>query len=283
MNESRDDFLAGSGFAAEQNRRLGLGDLCRALQDVVPLRRSPDDARVLGPGVELLRQRLHARLEPLGTRLRVGNLTRRLGQLLVRHGQRHVIRDPPGDRHVVSRERAGVLRPEREPHVLVARARQHDQKRSESGRHDALAQIDRLDDRQRRRREVVDDDESFVGLRVVRFDEAGQPLELVGRRCLDQNLPAPIVEHHRQQIVREHLVRDLGYLWKHVPDVEHGGDCPQQLYGVVDGGSAVSGRHGQNPVPAPGRKRPRGAGVGSGTTFDPWSAIDSPAVSGGAS
>jgi len=44
----------------------------------------------------------------------------------------------------------------------MPRARQDDQQRSESGCHHAFPQIVRLDNRQRGRREVVDDDAAVV-------------------------------------------------------------------------------------------------------------------------
>src|SRR5207249_1449723 len=113
-------------------------------------------------------------------------------------------------------------RPETEAHVLMAGARQHQEERSKSRREDLLAQIDRIDDRQRGGREVVDDQIALVGLRVVGLHETRQGWQLVGRRRLDENSSPAVVKHHRQEIVTDYLVGDLGHLGKYGADVEHG-------------------------------------------------------------
>ena len=133
-----------------------------------------------------------------------------------------------------------LLRPEPQPHVLLACAREHDQERPISGSHHAFAQIGRLHNRQRCRREIVHDHKPIIGLEVVRFDDAGQLRELISRCRLDQNLPAPILEHHREAIVGKYLIRDLGYLREHRSDVEHTGNRAQQLDRAFDAGRAFA-------------------------------------------
>ncbi len=100
MDEPRDDFLAGAGLAGEQHGRVGRRDLRRLLQHVAPFRGFADDAD-LSPGFELLGEQLHPRFEPLGAGLRLGGLSCRFDELLVRDRERDVIRDParqPADR-----------------------------------------------------------------------------------------------------------------------------------------------------------------------------------------
>jgi hypothetical protein len=59
---------------------------------------------------------------------------------------------------------------------------------------------------------------------VVFLGEAAQPVELVGRRCFDQNLSVAIVKHHRQQIVCDDAVRDFRHLREDCANVQHGRD-----------------------------------------------------------
>jgi hypothetical protein len=64
------------------------------------------------------------------------------------------------------------------------------------------------------------------------------------------------VEHHRQQIASEYLVRDFGHLLEHGADVEDRGNRTQELYRTLDVRRVLSISHGWNPTPAPGRITP---------------------------
>jgi hypothetical protein len=101
-------------------------------------------------------QRLDARLEPLGARVRLGDLPCRCGKLLVRHGQRDMIGNPPRLGQVLAGECARMLRPEAESKSLIPGTSQHDQARTKAGSKEAFAQVVRLDDEKIGRREVVD-------------------------------------------------------------------------------------------------------------------------------
>ncbi len=235
MDEAGDHFLACARFTRQQYRRLGLRHLSRFPQGVHPLGRLADDGRAAGLRFELFDHGLQPRFEPLGTGLRLGYLARRVGELFVRDRQRHVIGDTARDRHILWSERVRALRPETEPHFLIARACEHREERAIPGRDDAVPEIGRLDDRQRRRCEVVDDDEAVLRLGLVGLDEPGHVREPIAGGHLDQDLPA-IVEHHRQQIVRQYLVRDLGNLWEDGADVEDARDRAQELHRAFDAG-----------------------------------------------
>jgi hypothetical protein len=67
----------------------------------------------------------------------------------------------------------------------------------------------------------------------VGLDETRRLGESIRGCDLDQDLPA-IVEHHRQQIVRQHFVRDLRNPREHGADVEDVGDRPQQFHRGFD-------------------------------------------------
>ena len=93
MDESGDDFLAGAGLTGHEHGRVRLRDLGRLLQHLVPFRGFAHDAD-LSLRFELLREHLHPRFEPLGACLRLGGLSFRFDELLVRDRQRDVICDP---------------------------------------------------------------------------------------------------------------------------------------------------------------------------------------------
>ena len=131
----------------------------------------PDDARVSVLRRELFDQRLHPRFEVLGARVRLRHFTRRVGQLLVRDGQRDVVGNATGHRDILDPERTHALRPEPEAHLLVARTSDDDEERTIPGRNDPLTKVGRLDDSQRCRREIVDDDEAVLRPGVVGLDE----------------------------------------------------------------------------------------------------------------
>jgi len=60
--------------------------------------------------------------------MRFGHLAGRLGELLVRDRERHVIGNPPRGRHVLRGERGRLSRPESQTHLLITRAREDAQK-----------------------------------------------------------------------------------------------------------------------------------------------------------
>jgi hypothetical protein len=49
------------------------------------------------------------------------------------------------------------------------------------------------------------------------------------RGSLQHDLSLPVVERHRQQVVRQHFVRDFRHTREHGADIEDAGDRPQQL------------------------------------------------------
>ena len=113
MDEPGDDFLAGAGLTGHEHGRVRLRDLGRLLQHVAPFRGFAHDAD-LSFRFELLREHLHPRFEPLGACLRLGGLSFRFDELLVRHRKRDVIRDPACHRQIALFERPRPLRPEGE-------------------------------------------------------------------------------------------------------------------------------------------------------------------------
>jgi hypothetical protein len=55
------------------------------------------------------------------------------------------------------------------------------------------------------------------------------------------------VEHHRQEIVSEYLVRDFGHLWEYGADVKNRGNRTQQLDRALEVGLILGIGHGWNP------------------------------------
>lgn len=178
---------------------------------------------------------LYARFQMLGACACLGRLPSRVGQLLVRDGKRHVVRDPPRNRHVARVERAEPLRPERERNLLLVSLAPHEHQRSEAGGPCPFPEIDGLDHVEGFGLEVVQNQE-----RLAAFAESPPESDarmrqdaLVG--CgLHQRFPFAIVERHRQSIVRKGLARDLGNLGKYLANVEDRGEGAQQLVGRFD-------------------------------------------------
>jgi hypothetical protein len=215
---------------------------------------------VFRPRVQFRGQRLDARLEPLGAPVRLGHLTCRCGKLLVRHGQRDMICNPPRCGQVLAGECVRTLRPEAESNSLIPGTSHHDQARTKASGKEAFAKVVRLDDEKIGRREVVDQHKALFRLAVVHSPDPREPGERVGRRRLDQDLTMIIVERHRQQIVRHDLRRNLGHLRKDGTDVEDCCNRAAQLDGAFQVGRVFGGRHCCTPLP--GRKMPRGVRVG---------------------
>jgi hypothetical protein len=133
VNEAGDDFLPGARLAGEQHGRVRGGYLSGGLQDPLPLFRRTHDALVARARVELARERAHARFQSLRAGLCFGDLPSRVGQLLVRDRERHVVRDPPRDADIARIERTNTRGPEAQPEPLVPSLPPDEQKRSESG------------------------------------------------------------------------------------------------------------------------------------------------------
>jgi hypothetical protein len=113
MDEPGDDLLAGSRLTGHEHRRVRFRDLGRLLQHVAPFRGFAHDAD-LSFRFELPREHLHPGFEPLGGCLRLGGLSFRVDELLVRHRKRNVIRDPACQRQIALFEHSRPLRPEAE-------------------------------------------------------------------------------------------------------------------------------------------------------------------------
>src|SRR5262245_8422962 len=106
MQETGDDFLAGARLAEQQHCRIGGGYLTGEREDLSPARRLADDAMKAVAGVELVGQRLHARLE---TRCPLGGFVGALDSIeaaLARQAQRDAVRHTARARHIVYREGA---------------------------------------------------------------------------------------------------------------------------------------------------------------------------------
>ena len=125
MSESRDDLLSSARFARDEHGRIGRRHLRRPLQRGTPLAGLANDTE-LAFRFEFLCEPLHARVELLSACARLRDLCCRRGQLLVRHGEGDVVRDPVRDRHVALTERVQPLRAEHDDHHLIARLCEHD-------------------------------------------------------------------------------------------------------------------------------------------------------------
>jgi hypothetical protein len=100
MDEPRHDLLARSRLSEQQHGRLRGRDLRRLREHLAPGRGLADHAAVPGAGVQLIGERLDARLELEGAgRGRLRPL-RRLQSPLAREAEGEPVRDPPGDREV---------------------------------------------------------------------------------------------------------------------------------------------------------------------------------------
>jgi hypothetical protein len=125
-----------------------------------------------------------------------------------------------------------------------------DEKRPKSRRNDVLLSVGRLDNRQDLSPEIFDEKKATIHGTRGRIGDL-QPIErvkLIARRGLDGDVAATVVEGHREPIVRQHLVGDLGHARKDGADVEHVGDRPKQLNRAFQVRGAIALERG-----APGR------------------------------
>ena len=216
MDESGDDLLARAGLTGYQHGRVRLCDLGRLLQHVPPFRGFADDAD-LRFRVELLESICTRAFEPLGAGLRLGGLSFRLDELLVRDRERDVIRDPTCRRQIARRERSRPFRPEGQVDDLLTGRDSHAQEGAIPGRDHRRERVRGVEDRQQLGADVGDDE--FIGPGGLDRDRQGIG-EVGRRRCLAHEVTVPIDEDHGQCVVRQHLVGKRRDLRKHRADVE---------------------------------------------------------------
>ena len=166
------------------------------------------------------------------TRLRFGCATHRLSELLVRDGERDMLRDTARDGHLLGMERVQPLRPELQAEFLIARSEPHRQHGSIPGGGNPLAKVWRIvDDVHRHVREVADDHER-TGRELGRIEPSRSHRHRtigVRRRLHHITAGLTVMEGHRQAIVGQHAIGDLRHAREHLADVEHFGECTDQF------------------------------------------------------
>ena len=139
MQKACDDLFAGSGFAEQQDGRIGRGDLRRLRQHLTPLLRLADHATVTCARIELIGQRLDARLQLRRARRRFVGFLERFDFSVARERNRQALGQPLRNGDVILREVRQLFRKEHErAGKLTLEANRHAQHRSEPSLHDRL-------------------------------------------------------------------------------------------------------------------------------------------------
>ncbi len=218
MNESRDDFLAGSRLPLQKDRRVGGGHTQRPRQDALPRLRSSDHPAVGRERLSLLGERPYPRVDPLGSGPCLRAASFRGGQLFVRHGQCYVVGDVLRRRQVGQGVRVHLPRDEFQLHDLIPRHAADAEDRAVSRSNQRIGDR-RLPAREPRRRspQVSQD-------RVLLVVGPRTPLvmwQIVAGSGFECHPAGAIEKHQHERVVRQDRLDDLGHAGKHAADVQH--------------------------------------------------------------
>ena len=237
VDVARDYFLAGARFAGQQDRGVRFGNLRRRAHDVLPRRGLTRDSAITGARLELGGQRLDARLEPSGTGAGRRGSTRGLGQLFVRNAKGDMHRDVTRQGDVGLAECGDSPRPEVQREELLARAHRHREDRAVAGGLGAFAIVGWIEGRRRLfRHEVVDDLGPHIAHRLeVRARRPHEKWPVIIRERIGDERAAPIVQRHREAVVRQEALHDRRDFGKHLADVEDRPHRVQQFLRNLEG------------------------------------------------